>query len=75
MRIAIVVPRHGHTAVARNRLRRRLSELMRTRWVPTARRHGRKVDIVVRAKPGAYGASYERLRESLSERMEAACAP
>ena len=32
----MIVPRHRHTAVARNRLKRRLRELVRTQLLPAA---------------------------------------
>lgn len=74
-RIAVIVPRYGHTAVARNRVRRRLSEALRTGWLPAAHRAGCGVDLVVRAKPGAYRASYGALRSALDRAVESACEP
>jgi len=73
-RFAVVVPRYGHGAVARNRVKRRLRELLRREWLPAAVSTGTAVDLVVRAKPSAYGVSYERLRESLSGPLSDACA-
>ena len=61
-RSAIVVPRFQFTAVARNRLRRRLREILR--------RHIHSlppVDLVVRAKRGAYDASFTSLSAELTE--------
>ena len=34
MRVGLIVPRHRQTAVARNRLKRRLRELTRLRLLP-----------------------------------------
>ena len=61
--MGIVVPRFQQTAVARNRLRRRLRELLRRdplRTLPA-------VDLVVRAKRTAYAASFADLRAELTE--------
>lgn len=73
--MAIVVPRHGRTAVARNRVRRRLSDIARTSWLPALNARGIELDLIFRAKPAAYETSYERLRESLADRLESVCAP
>ena len=56
-RAAIIVPRHGHSAVARNRLKRRLREIVRLHWLPDACGG----DLVVRARPGAYDSSFDEL--------------
>jgi len=67
-RIGLVVPRHHHTAVERNLLKRQIRELVRVkllRAVSTA-------DLVIRARPEAYAASFESLRheiEALCERV------
>ncbi len=36
-RVGFVVPKYGHTSVDRNRLKRRLRELVRTRLLPSLR--------------------------------------
>ena len=59
MRVGIVVPRHKHSAVDRNRLKRRLRELSRTRLLPALAGSGG--DLVIRVRPEAYGASFEAL--------------
>jgi len=62
-RTAIVVPRYQFTAVARNRLRRRVREILRRHpltSLPT-------VDLVVRAKRSAYAAPFAALRAELTE--------
>jgi ribonuclease P protein component len=65
-RAAIIVPRHGQTAVARNRLKRRLREIVRLDWLPAACGG----DLVVRARPGAYASSFDELRASLQACFE-----
>jgi|SRR5439155_3619198 len=62
-RTGIIVPRHQQTAVARNRLRRRLREIMRRELqakLPA-------VDLVVRAKRAAYTARFADLRVDLAQ--------
>ena len=56
-RVGVVVPKYRRDIVDRNRVRRRLRELARTRMLP---RIGR-IDVLLRAKPEAYGASFEQL--------------
>ena len=73
-RIGVVVPRYGNSAVARNRVRRRLKEFARREWMPLARANGDEHDVILRAKPAAYGASYRRLRTSLNGPMSDVCA-
>ncbi|HVH67396.1 MAG TPA: ribonuclease P protein component [Gemmatimonadales bacterium] len=61
-RSAIVVPRYQFTAVARNRLRRRLREILRRQLASLP-----AVDLVVRAKRAAYAAPFAMLRAELTE--------
>lgn len=70
-RVAFVVPRHGHPITERNRLKRRLREIVRRGWLPRAHREGPAADVVVRARPGAYGAPFDQLRRDLLHRLEA----
>ena len=60
------MPRHGHTAVERNRLKRRLREIIRVQWLPEAR----DADLVVRARAEAYGQGFAELRARLIECLE-----
>jgi ribonuclease P protein component len=60
-RVGLIVPRHRQSAVARNRLKRRLRELSRTRILPLDLR----VDIVIRARAEAYGASFAELASDI----------
>ena len=61
-----ITPKFGHTAVQRNRLRRRLKELMRASVLadPLAR------DYLVRARPAAYELDFEGLEAALMELVE-----
>lgn len=57
-RVGIIVPKHKRTNVERNRLKRRLREIVRVhvlRSLPA-------IDLVIRARPGAYEASMMMLR-------------
>lgn len=58
-RVAIVVGLHRHSAVARNRLKRRLRHIMRTEILP---RTTEPYDAVVAVKPSAYLATFDMLR-------------
>ena len=55
--MGIVVPRHKHSAVDRNRLKRRLRELVRTRLLPALP----PCRLVVRARAEAYGDDFAAL--------------
>jgi len=57
MRIGLIVPRHRQTAVARNRIKRRLRELSRIRLLPL----DLEADVVIRIRPEAYRASFPDL--------------
>ena len=59
------MPRHKHSAVDRNRLKRRLRELARTRLLPALDGLGAGGDLVIRVRPEAYGASFEGLARQL----------
>ena len=60
-RAGIIVPRHGQSAVARNRLKRQLREIVRIRVLPALALRERNADILVRARPEAYAVSYADL--------------
>lgn len=64
-RAGFVVPKHGHTAVERNTLKRRLRDIMRTDGVL----HEACGDFVVYAHPAAYRLPYEALREAVRARL------
>jgi len=68
-RLGLIVPRYQSTAVARNRLRRRLREI----WRRELQHQLPAWDTVVRARREAYGASFAALRGQLL-RWQAAAA-
>ena len=61
VRVGVVVPRYKHSAVARNRLKRRLRELVRLEWLPTLP----PMDVVVRVIPPAYDRDFDALRHEI----------
>jgi ribonuclease P protein component len=69
-RAALVVPRYGNTAVRRNRVKRRLKEVLRREMLPRLDAAGVRVDVVVRARREAYDVSYARLSEELVAWLE-----
>lgn len=62
-RCGLVVPKHGKSAVERNKLKRRLRELARTKILASSEIRG--VDLVVRALPAAYSATFEQLEQQV----------
>jgi ribonuclease P protein component len=56
-----VVPKHKHSSVERNRLKRRLRELVRTRLLPELP----AMDVVVRTLPEAYAAPFDALADQI----------
>lgn len=63
-RIGLIVARHRSSAVARNRLRRRLREIWR-REIRPAFPPLPPWDVIIRARREAYGATFEQLRDEL----------
>jgi ribonuclease P protein component len=61
MRVGLVVPRFKQSAVARNRLKRRLRELARVRLLPA----NLAADVVLRVRPDAYDATFAALEEDV----------
>lgn len=57
-RVGFVVPRYKHSAVDRNRLKRRLRELVRLELLPVLP----PMDVVLRTAPHAYGKDFGELR-------------
>jgi ribonuclease P protein component len=60
-RMGLIVPKFQSTAVARNRLRRRLREIWRHELQP----HQPAWDLVIRARREAYAAGFDALRADL----------
>ena len=63
-RIGIVVPLHQHSAVDRNRLKRRLRELARLELLPALRGNA-AIDIAIRARREAYSSTMDALRTDI----------
>ncbi|HEX8670656.1 MAG TPA: ribonuclease P protein component [Longimicrobium sp.] len=72
-RLGVVVPKHKHTIVERNLVRRRLREIGRTVVLPALRNSGAALDVLVRARPDAYGATFRQLRDELATLVEELC--
>lgn len=63
-RSGLVVPKHGKTAAERNKLKRRLRELVRISILSLSEIRG--IDLVIRALPAAYSASFEELEQEVT---------
>jgi ribonuclease P protein component len=66
-RAGVVVPKYRQTSVARNRVKRRLREILRLEVLPRLEQCRVSIDVLVRARRGAYDASYVQLRGELME--------
>jgi ribonuclease P protein component len=60
--VGFIVPKHGQSSVARNRLKRRLREIARLELVPRLP----PVDVVIRARREAYDARFDALAAELA---------
>jgi ribonuclease P protein component len=60
-RVGIVVPKHRRKIVDRNRVKRRLREIVRIDLLPELN----AIDLLIRAKPEAYGSSFEQLSSDM----------
>lgn len=72
-RLGVVVPKHKRTIVQRNRVKRRLREIGRTEVLPRLRNSGAALDVLLRARPEAYGAEFAELRDDLVALVEELC--
>lgn len=77
-RVGIIVPKHKQNSVARNRVKRRLRELVRLALLPALQarttQERSSLDVVLRATPAAYGATFADLAADVSrltQRLEA----
>jgi ribonuclease P protein component len=73
VRLAVVVPKHGRKIVERNRLKRRLRESARLELLPRCLDRGVALDVLVRARPSAYEAGFQQLRDEIRELAELLC--
>lgn len=62
-RLGIIVPKYGRTAVERNRLKRRIREIGRIELLPFLP----LADLVLRAIPAAYRATFVELRADVHQ--------
>lgn len=76
-RVGLIVPKHKQTAVARNRVKRRLRECARLTLLPALRARA-PLDVVLRATPAAYGAAGVALADEMrriADRLAASVRP
>jgi ribonuclease P protein component len=66
LRVGVIVPRLGQTAVRRNKLKRQLRELARLELVPMLAH----LDVVLRAGPVTYRRTFDELRVEVREVLE-----
>jgi ribonuclease P protein component len=64
-RVGLIVPRFRQSAVARNRVKRRLRELSRTRILPS----DLATDVVIRIRPEAYRAAFGQLASDVDRAL------
>jgi len=60
-RVGLIVPKHKHSGVERNQLKRRLRELARLRLLPALPGGA----VLLRARPEAYGAAFDALARDM----------
>lgn len=72
-RLGLVVPKHRHRIVDRNRLKRRLREVGRTVVLPRLHAAGADLDVLFRARREAYGARFGDLRQQMMQVTESIC--
>ena len=65
-RLGLVVPKFRSTVVARNRLRRRVREMVRRAVLPRLM----PVDLVIRARPEAYHGTVGQLAKDIDRWLE-----
>ena len=72
-RWGLIVPKHRHSIVERNRVKRRLREIGRTRVLPRLREMGMTLDVLVRARREAYLVGFRTLKNELQSVTEDLC--
>lgn len=65
-RVGLIVPKYRHGSVERNRLKRRMREIVRVELLPALA----PVDVVVRALPHAYARDFGALRAEVQRIAE-----
>ena len=60
-----MVPKHRHTAVRRNRLKRQLREIVRSELLPRLVLADKNADVLLRARRESYDAAFGVLRDEL----------
>jgi ribonuclease P protein component len=60
-RVGIVVPKHRRKIVERNKVKRRLREIVRAGLLQGLG----SIDLLIRAKPEAYGSTFQELAEDV----------
>ena len=66
-RVGLIVPKHRHSSVERNRVKRRLRELLRLELLPVLRTLPLPLDVVLRASALAYERSYVELGDEMQQ--------
>ena len=69
-RVGVVVPKHRRNSVERNRLKRRLREVLRLEVLPRLAEQDLAVDVLIRARREAYAATYDQLQHELTDFVE-----
>lgn len=69
----MIVPKHGHTIVERNRVKRRLREIGRRGILPDLDGAGRRADVLIRARRGAYDETFGGLETEVRKAVEDLC--
>ena len=72
-RVGFVVPRHKHSAVDRNLVKRRLKEVARQEVLPRLDRAGLTLDVLIRARREAYDTGFAEYRRELMTWTEGVC--
>jgi ribonuclease P protein component len=72
-RLGLVVGKHGHEIVARNRLKRRLREIGRRQVLPGLDAAGVRADVLIRAKRSAYDVDFAKLEIEVKKALEDLC--
>jgi ribonuclease P protein component len=72
-RVGLVVPKYQRSAVERNVVKRRLKELSRREVLPRLSGSSASLDVLIRARRGAYDAGYRQVRLELLKVIEELC--